>query len=147
MYLPRARLWRGDFCFWVAQENFSRYDEQPKTLSLAHSRAAALARECATIPLFFCLLCVTGVSPPYPHHLLKNADENFIIFLYHITFLIRHAQTVISSSWLSLRRRRAVEAISSHSACRFPSAGKWPRQTVSPSERLYFPPFCFPSHI
>ena len=100
--------------------------------------------ECATIPLFFCLLCVTGVSPPYPHHLLKNADENFIIFLYHITFLIRHAQTVISSSWLSLRRRRAVEAISSHSACKFPSAGKCSTteliqsvpQAVAPSDTI-----------
>lgn len=76
MYLPRAKDWCGDFYFCVSQENFSRYDEQPKTKSLAHSRAAALARDCATVRLFFCLLFVTGISPPYPHHLLGKRRAN-----------------------------------------------------------------------
>lgn len=66
MYLPRAKDWCGDFYFCVSQENFSRYDEQPKTKSLAHSRAAALARDCATVRLFFVCYLSQGFHPRTP---------------------------------------------------------------------------------
>lgn len=66
MYLPRARLWRGDFYFCVSQENFSRYDEQPKTKSLAHSRAAASKQQSAPIVLFFIYYVSQGCCPRTP---------------------------------------------------------------------------------
>lgn len=64
----------GGFLFCVSQGDFARCDERTKTLSLAHSRAAALTRDCATIRLFFVFMCHRGVAPvpPSPFSLLKR---------------------------------------------------------------------------
>ena len=97
MYLPRARLWRGDFYFCVSQGNFARCDERPKTLSLAHSRAAALARDCATVRLFFCLLFVTGALPPYPPPPFgKGGRKLYHVFIsYHLPDTARTNRNIV----------------------------------------------------
>ena len=68
----------GGILFCVSQGDFARCDEQPKTLSLAHSRAAALTRECATIRLFFVCYVSQGRCPRTPISLFftKKKREN-----------------------------------------------------------------------
>ena len=66
MYLPRAKVWRGDFYFCVSQGCFARCGEQPKSLSLAHSRAAASKQQSAPIVLLFIYYVSQGRCPRTP---------------------------------------------------------------------------------
>ncbi len=67
--LPRARLWRGDFCFCVTGGSHS--------LRRAHSRAAELAQDTAPYRFFIFIFRVTGVSPFVPPPPFEKGGRKF----------------------------------------------------------------------